>query len=266
MLVWIVVYRRRRVLEIFVKMWITVLCVFAIGLRFSDVSAVYLKGTSSSYAQYPKWNACINASISFDFRTQGGAWTNDDREELLMYVDDGGRYDFIVVTHRKRRVEVALNIVDGTDGHVEIVPDVSNVDDDNWHSVKIQRRRMETIVTVDGRDASRLSFGSDPYFGRQNNSYVYFGGIPTSFADNFRLVSLPSAYFQPRFKGEIRNVIYNNCSCASERANLLGGVGIDVASRESCDVNNPCQVGCVCISSESGSRCDCSGKSCTDGK
>ena len=56
-----------------------------------DVTAITLDGTDRSYARYPKWNACANASISFEFKT-----TQD--EGLLMYTDDGGKYDFFEVT------------------------------------------------------------------------------------------------------------------------------------------------------------------------
>ena len=55
-----------------------------------DVTAITLDGTDRSYARYPKWNACVNASISFEFKT-----TQD--EGLLMYTDDGGKYDFFEV-------------------------------------------------------------------------------------------------------------------------------------------------------------------------
>ena len=246
------------------RLWCVLACLLAAVLTYSD--AVYIQGTSSSYAMYPKWNACVNASISFDFRTKRDR--DHSEEGLLMYIDDGGRYDFLVVTHKNGRVEVVLNIVDGRDGNVHIVPDVTNVNDDQWHSVKIERRRMQTIVTVDDRSANDYSFGSDPNFGSTNNSYVYFGGIPTYFSNNFRLVSLPSAFFQPRFKGEIRNVVYNNCTCQSQRVPLLGGVGItnDGRTRESCDVRNPCEPGCLCISSQAGSRCDCTDRQCVTGK
>ncbi len=47
-------------------------------------------GTSKSYARFPKWNACVNASISFEFKTL-------ESDGLLMYTDDKGKYDFFEV-------------------------------------------------------------------------------------------------------------------------------------------------------------------------
>ena len=70
------------------------------------------------------------------------------------------------VMHRLGRVEVNLNIVDGQEGNVEIIPQLPGpVNDGKWHRVKIQRKRMETIVTVDGIRSSAFSFGSDFHFG-----------------------------------------------------------------------------------------------------
>ncbi len=64
-----------------------------------DATGITLEGTPKSFARYPKWNACVNASISFEFKT-----TQD--EGLLMYTDDGGTYDFVEVStrflHQKR--------------------------------------------------------------------------------------------------------------------------------------------------------------------
>ena len=52
----------------------------------------YLHGTDNSYITFPKWNACVNASISFDFKV-----INVKKETLLMYTDDGGNFDFMQV-------------------------------------------------------------------------------------------------------------------------------------------------------------------------
>ena len=55
--------------------------------------AYYLQGTEQSYMIFSKWNACVNASISFDFRT-------NEEKSLLMYTDDGGKYDFMQVIYK----------------------------------------------------------------------------------------------------------------------------------------------------------------------
>ena len=52
---------------------------------------LYLHGTETSYARFPKWDACTNATFSFEFRTT-------QSESLLMYADDGGKFDFFQVS------------------------------------------------------------------------------------------------------------------------------------------------------------------------
>lgn len=39
------------------------------------------------YVQYLKWNVCINVFLSFEFKISQGMG-------ILMYMDDGGFYDF----------------------------------------------------------------------------------------------------------------------------------------------------------------------------
>ena len=40
------------------------------------------------------------------------------------------------------------------------------------------------------------------------NSAVYLGGLPPWYSSKLKNLALPSVVFEPRFRGEIRNVIY----------------------------------------------------------
>ena len=40
------------------------------------------------------------------------------------------------------------------------------------------------------------------------NSFVYFGGLPSFYSTKLSSLALPSAVFEPRFRGSIRNVVY----------------------------------------------------------
>ena len=224
---------------------------------------IYLQGPPrNSYARFPPWDACVNASISFEFKTT-------QEEGLLMYVDDGGRFDFMEVTQRSGSVTLKLNIVDGREGSVEIQVE-NNVNNGRWHRVEILRNRMETTLVVDGDPSSRYSFGSDFYFGDPDNRMpVYFGGLPAEMEQDLQNLALPSSLYQTRFKGDIRNVLYANCTCETTRVSMERGEGVNAYPREACDVSNPCrnQAGCVCISEDTAGRCDCSRASqCVPGK
>ena len=226
-----------------------------------SVDAVFIHGTESSYVRYPRWNSCPNASLSFEFRTA-------QPEGLLLYADDGGLYDFFEISHSGGSVAAILNIVDGRDSNVEMRIG-RNVNDGQWHRVELRRNRMETTMLVDGVQDSSFSFGSNFNFGGsslQNNSFVYVGGLPVSFSQTLHALSLPSVVFKPRFKGHVRNVMYGNCTCLTVRASPLDGVGYSAVPAEACDVRNNCTKGCVCISVDAGSKCDCSEEACIAGR
>ena len=57
-------------------------------------NAIYLRGSDTSYARFPLWNACINASLSFELKT-----TDTSDEVMIVYTDDGGRFDFLQVCY-----------------------------------------------------------------------------------------------------------------------------------------------------------------------
>ncbi|XP_056012893.1 uncharacterized protein LOC125678424 isoform X7 [Ostrea edulis] len=222
-------------------LWIFVTCVRGIYIRAP-------KG-KESFAQYPKWNACINASLSFEFKTKQGTG-------ILMYTDDGGSYDFFELSLEKGVARLRINIVNGHDGSVEFQAGQS-LNDSKWHRVTILRNRMETTFSVDQESSKNLSYGSDFYFGNLgNNSDVYFGGLPEAYMKSLEDLALPSVMFSKRLAVEIRNVIYGNCSCEPVRGSLIRGVSLDGRFTEACDQRNPCG-DCLCISVDAGPKCQC---------
>ena len=229
-------------------------------LPFGRVDSVRLYGRS--HVTYPKWDACINASIYFEFQT-------NQENGLLLYVDDGGRFDFIQIVLSAGEVKVVLNIVDGRDGNVRLGVN-KDVSDGKWHSVELRRNRMQTILTVDGESQVAFSHGSDFHFGApQNNSYVYIGGLPRWYDLDLSKLALPSVLGQNHFQGTIRNVLYSNCTCETVRAQMISGEGIDNDPPESCESDSDkkvCSDGCVCMSSDAGSKCDCTLEECAIGR
>lgn len=212
---------------------------------------VYIRAPSGkeSYAQYPKWNACINASLSFEFKTSQGTG-------ILMYTDDGGSYDFFEMSLEGGAARLRINIVDGHDGSVEFQVG-QNLNDNKWHRVTLQRNRMETTFSVDQESSKNVSYGSDFYFGKlENNSDVFFGGLPESYMKNLENLALPSVMFSKHLAVEIRNVIYGNCSCEPVRGSLVHGVSLDGRFTEACEQRNPCG-DCLCISADAGPQCQC---------
>ncbi|XP_053386148.1 uncharacterized protein LOC123539409 isoform X3 [Mercenaria mercenaria] len=217
-------------------------------------NALHFTKTSRTFAKFPKWNACTNSSFSFDFKT-------GNSKALLMYTDDNGGYDYVELMVHGGAVRLRMNIVDGHEGSIEITLG-RNVNDRRWHRVEVQRNRMETTLYLDEFHESRVAFGSDFYFGNvSRNNFVYFGGLPRSYRSTLSKLSLPSVYAEPRLEGDIRNVIYGNCSCRPVRGEMLEGESISRVPMEGCEVKNECGR-CLCISGDDGPGCQCLGFSC----
>ncbi|KAK7501983.1 hypothetical protein BaRGS_00006735, partial [Batillaria attramentaria] len=227
---------------------VSMMCVpLSQGLRFL--------GQSETFAQFPKWNACQNASLSFEFKTR-------QPSALLLYTDDNGRYDYLQLALTKGAVRLWINFVAEENQYVDIEANTDALNDGRWHRVEIKRNRMETILLVDGTQTSKVALGSDSDFGRDpaQNNYVYFGGIPSRYESNLRGLALPSAFFSEKFRGELRNILYFNCSCLPVRAEMVNGRGVSSDPPEACEVRDPCPVDCPCVSVNDGSGCECSYK------
>ena len=205
-------------------------------LLYQEVAVVrgfVLEGSQTSYAQFRKWYSSPNASLEFEFLTS-------QPNGLLLYTDDGGYYDFLEVKLVDGSLRIRLNLGNGAQ-----IADVGHGDLNNgytWHHVKIQRNFTKTVVSLDNKkrvvlpDASKLRLLSSNMNSRNNNaghvkaphqqlqqassshvefggnfsanSFVYVGGLPSFYSTKLSSLALPSAVFEPRFRGSIRNIVY----------------------------------------------------------
>ncbi|XP_052079469.1 uncharacterized protein LOC127717737 isoform X2 [Mytilus californianus] len=210
-----------------------------------------MNGQKNSYTRFPKWNACVNASITFEFKT-------DQADSLLMYTDDKGdnvTNNFFMVVLEGGSVVLTYKIDDKMDGSINIKLG-PGMNDNRWHTVKVQRNRLETILTVDKNSDSRISLDEDIHFAHiPENNDVFFGGLPQDhFRTKLRYLALPSVMFKNVLRGEIRNVIYYNCTCKPVRGEMLTSQNVDNRRPEACEARNPCGEA-LCVSSDRGSQC-----------
>ncbi|XP_070156570.1 neurexin 1 isoform X1 [Polyergus mexicanus] len=228
-----------------------------------------LEGSATSYAQFRKWNAGLNGTMEFEFKTEQG-------NGLLLYTDDGGTYDFFEV----KLVESALRLRYNLGGGAQIVTVGHDLGDGHWHKVQITRCNENTTLTVDGVSAISTSRGKEFEFGKLvGNSDVYVGGMPSWYNSKLTLLALPSVIFEPRFNGFIRNLVYadgentmprrqemksRDAKCGSypcvESANKRKSSRIlrnIMNITDACETRDPCQHGGICISTDSGPICEC---------
>lgn len=171
---------------------------FILCITFHSTVSILLDGSSNSNQQFRKWNAGLNGFIEFEFKTQQG-------NGLLLYTDDGGTYDFFEII----LVEGSLRIRYNLGGGAQLVTIGSNLNDNCWHRVQLTRDYANTTISIDKMNLVSTSRGTDFEFGKlPGNSDVYVGGMPTWYNNKLTLLALPSVIFEPRFKGQIRNLIY----------------------------------------------------------
>ncbi|XP_036146252.1 neurexin-1 isoform X5 [Monomorium pharaonis] len=228
-----------------------------------------LEGSATSYAQFRKWNAGLNGTLEFEFKTEQG-------NGLLLYTDDGGTYDFFEV----KLVESALRLRYNLGGGAQIVTVGHDLGDGHWHKVQITRCNENTTLTVDGLGAVSTSRGKEFEFGKlAGNSDVYVGGMPSWYNSKLTLLALPSVIFEPRFNGLIRNLVYadgentvpRRQEMKSRDAKCGGFPCVESANKrkstrslrnmtnttDACETRDPCQHGGICISTDSGPICEC---------
>ncbi|XP_076459006.1 uncharacterized protein LOC143292527 isoform X2 [Babylonia areolata] len=226
----------------------------AVMFLVSTTKALRFLGQENTYALFPKWYACPNASISFEFKTRKPS-------ALLLYTDDNGRYDYLQLALTKGAVRLWINL-EAENQFVDIKATTDPLNDGQWHRVEIRRNRMETILYVDGTQTSKVALGSDDFSGRtiSESNYVFFGGVPLGYGNRSRDHALPDTFFPEKFRGEVRNILYFNCSCIPERASMVEGQGVSQDRPEACEIRNPCPADCPCVSVDDGSGCECNYK------
>ena len=88
-----------------------------------------------------------------------------------------------------------------------------NLSDGHWHNVSIKRSGDQTALTVDHVTVTRSSRGKEFSFGSlATNSPVYVGGLPAWYGGELTRLALPSVLFEPRYRGDLRNVIYSDAA------------------------------------------------------
>ncbi|KAK4005117.1 hypothetical protein OUZ56_006837 [Daphnia magna] len=159
-----------------------------------------LEGSLNSYAQLRKWNAALNGTLQLEFRST-------QPSGLLIYTDDGGKFDFFEL----KLVEGALRLRYNLGAGAQILTVGRNLSDGHWHNVTMKRNGDQTALTVDHVTVTRASRGKEFNFGNLvTNSAVYVGGLPAWYGAELTRLALPSVLFEPRYRGDLRNVIYSD--------------------------------------------------------
>lgn len=167
-----------------------------------NTSTYEFTGLKGQFAEIPQWNSpstnsdAPKFSLAFQFRTR--------RENaLLAYSDDGGNLSFIAITLHKRALKVQFKF--GRARSVSLTLGL-NLNDGVWHTVLVERKYPEVMVTVD--DSSKKgSIDAGEGTDLIPESPTYIGGFPENVS--ITKLALPSLYFERKFAGWMRQITMN---------------------------------------------------------
>lgn len=238
-------------------------CVVLLLVVATPARGFALEGSQTSYAAFPAWQPCTNGSLVLEFQTR-------QPNGLLLYLDDGGVTDFLEVKLVGGVARLRYNLGGGpvllSAGH--------HLHDGKWHKVVVSREDADTSFMVDSTVQRSTAPGFDFTFGNTSSralSPVYVGGLPLAYSARLSHLALPSVMFEPRFRGNVRNVMFAQCGDVRRRADMQEHSGVRRNNADACQERNRCQNAGVCISTDTGSFCDCrhtdfTGQYCEIGK
>uniref|UniRef100_A0A4W6C3M6 Neurexin 3b n=1 Tax=Lates calcarifer TaxID=8187 RepID=A0A4W6C3M6_LATCA len=212
-----------------VKLSITVLGL-SVGLEFT--------GSDGQWARYLRWDASTRSDLTFQFKTS-------ESEGLLLYFDDGGYCDFLLLTVSEGKLQLRVSI----DCAETTITSDKMVNDSRWHFAAINRHNLRTGLAVDGQTKTEEVRPQRQFM--KIVSDLFLGGLPGDIRTS--AITLPSVRELPPFKGIITGLHQK------VRLEMMGLC-----------TENPCENGGICSLADGETYCDCSktgyvGRYCTEG-
>ena len=94
-----------------------------------------------------------------------------------------------------------------------------------------------TLAVDNLRKTQNMDTGKDFQLGNFTiNSFVYLGGLPPWYSSKLSSLALPSVVFEPRFRGEVRNVIYADSEDGAIRQQGMMAFKVNIATFQNIDM------------------------------
>ena len=212
----------------------------------SNAASFQLDGSTVSFAKFPEWQPCQNGSISLQFKTS-------QANALLLYTDGLG-FDYVEVKLVGGGLRLRMNLGGGS----LMLTAGSALNNDEWHSLEIRRRRDETYFTLDKIPQSKRHLPGSLEFGKvTHNREVFIGGLPASYKHRLTMLALPAALFETRFRGSIQELKYSNCGSHEQEQDMIDYDGLRTNQNDACKDANPCQNQGRCLPTDDAFYCQC---------
>ncbi|XP_028252736.1 neurexin 3b isoform X7 [Parambassis ranga] len=213
----------------------------SIGLEFT--------GSEGQWARYLRWDASSRSDLTFQFKTS-------ESEGLLLYFDDGGFCDFLLLTVSEGKLQIRVSI----DCAETTITSDKTVNDSRWHFATINRHNLRTGLALDGQTKTEEVRPQRQFM--KIVSDLFLGGLPGDIRTS--AITLPSVRELPPFKGIITDLSYG-----SKLPTLINSQKVRLEMMGLC-TENPCENGGICSLADGETYCDCSktgyvGRYCTEG-
>ncbi|XP_061610802.1 neurexin 3b isoform X6 [Phyllopteryx taeniolatus] len=212
----------------------------SVGLEFT--------GSEGQWARYLRWDASSRSDLTFQFKTS-------QPEGLMLYFDDGGYCDFLLLTVSEGRMQLRFSI----DCAETTITSDKMVNDSRWHFAAINRHNLRTGLAVDGQ--TKMAEVRPQRQFMKIVSDLFLGGLPGDIRTS--AITLPSVRELAPFKGIITDLI-----CGSKLPTLINSQKVRLEMLGLC-TENPCENGGICSLADGEPYCDCSktgfvGRYCTE--
>ncbi|XP_037100885.1 neurexin-3 isoform X11 [Syngnathus acus] len=201
----------------------------SVGLEFT--------GSEGQWARYLRWDASSRSDLTFQFKTS-------QSEGLMLYFDDGGYCDFLLLTLSEGRMHLRFSI----DCAETTITSDKMVNDSRWHFAAINRHNLRTGLSVDGQTKTAEVRPQRQFM--KIISDLFLGGLPGDIRTS--AITLPSVRELKPFKGIITDLIYG-----SKLPALINSQKVRLEMLGLC-TENPCENGGICSLADGETYCDCS--------
>ncbi|CAJ1077239.1 neurexin 3b isoform X5 [Xyrichtys novacula] len=212
----------------------------SVGLEFT--------GSEGQWARYLRWDASSRSDLTFQFKTS-------ESEGLLLYFDDGGYCDFLLLAVSAGKLQLRISI----DCAETTITSDKMVNDSRWHFAAINRNNLRTGLAVDGQTKTGEVRPQRQFM--KIVSDLFLGGLPGDIRTS--AITLPTVRELPPFKGIITDLSYG-----SKLPTLINSQKVRLEMMGLC-TDNPCENGGICSLADGETYCDCSktgyvGRYCTE--
>ncbi|XP_056872583.1 neurexin 3b isoform X15 [Takifugu flavidus] len=226
-----------------VLLLLSTVLVLSAGLEFT--------GSEGQWARYTRWDASSRSDLMFQFKTS-------EPEGMLLYFDDGGFCDFLLLTVSEGRLQLRFSI----DCAETTVTSGQMVDDGRWHFAAVNRHNLRTGLAVDGQTKTGEVRPQRQFM--KVVSDLFLGGLPGDIRTS--AITLPSVRELPPFKGIITDLSYGS----KQLPMLINSQKVRLEMMGLC-TENPCENGGICSLADGETYCDCTktgyvGRYCTEAR